>query len=138
MLLADRPGSLATLGEVLGAAGVSLEGGGVFTHRGEAVAHFLVDDAGRGRAALEAAGVGPVRVHDVVTTRLDQETPGQLGSVAREVADAGINVLVQYSDHDHRLVLVVAPEQQARCEAVVAGWERARDLRAPVARNPPR
>ena len=79
MLLADRPGSLAELGEVLGDAGVSLEGGGVFTHRGEAIAHFLVDDAERGRAALDAAGVGPVTIHDVVTTRLDQEVPGQWG-----------------------------------------------------------
>ena len=122
MLLADRPGSLAALGEVLGAAGVSLEGGGVFTHRGEAIAHFLVDDAERGRAALDAAGIGPVTIHDVVTTRLDQEVPGQLGAFARAVAQAGINVLVQYSDHDHRLVLVVPPGQLTECRRIAAGW----------------
>ena len=122
MLLADRPGSLAELGEVLGAAGVSLEGGGVFTHRGEAIAHFLVDDAERGRAALDAAGIGPVTIHDVVTTRLDQEAPGQLGAFARAAAAAGINILVQYSDHDHRLVLVVAPGQLTECRRIAAGW----------------
>lgn len=122
VLLADRPGSLAELGRILGAAGVSLEGGGVFTHRGEAIAHFLVDHAERGRAALEAAGVGPVTVHDVVTTRLDQDVPGQLGAFAGEVARAGISILVQYSDHDHRLVLVVAPGQLAECRRVADGW----------------
>ena len=122
MLLADRPGSLAELGEVLGAAGVSLEGGGVFTHRGEAIAHFLVDDAERGRAALDAAGIGPVTIHAVVTTRLDQEVPGQLGAFARAVADAGISILVQYSDHDHRLVLVVPPGQLTECRRIAAGW----------------
>jgi hypothetical protein len=122
VLLADRPGSLAELGEVLGAAGVSLEGGGVFTHRGEAIAHFLVDDAERGRAALDAAGIGPVTIHDVVTARLDQEVPGQLGAFARAVAQAGINVLVQYSDHDHRLVVVVPPGQLTECRRIAAGW----------------
>lgn len=122
MLLADRPGSLAELGEVLGSAGVSLEGGGVFTHRGEAIAHFLVDDAERGRAALVAAGIGPVTIYDVVTTRLDQEVPGQLGAFARAVAQAGITILVQYSDHDHRLVLVVPPGQLTECRRIAARW----------------
>jgi hypothetical protein len=122
VLLADRPGSLAELGEVLGAAGVSLEGGGVFTHRGEAIAHFLVDDAERGRAALDAAGIGPVAIHDVVTTRLDQEVPGQLGAFARAIAETGITILVQYSDHDHRLVLVVPPGQLAECRRIAGGW----------------
>lgn len=135
MLLADRPGSLAELGQVLGAAGVSLEGGGVFTHRGEGVAHFLVDHAERGRAALEAAGLGPVTVHDVVTARLDQEVPGQLGAFTRAVADAGINVLAQYSDHDHRLVLVVAPEDVARCRRVADEWAAAGRVRGSRGRS---
>ncbi|WP_197995976.1 ACT domain-containing protein [Streptomyces buecherae] len=42
--LPDRPGALADLGQALGAAGVSLEGGGVFARAGRAVAHYLVDD----------------------------------------------------------------------------------------------
>jgi len=69
VLLADRPGSLAEFGHILGQAGVSLEGGGVFTHHGVAIAHFLVDDGARGRAALEARGIGPVTVSEVVTGR---------------------------------------------------------------------
>ena len=131
MLLADRPGSLAELGQVLGEAGVSLEGGGVFTHRQEAIAHFLVDDAERGRSALEAAGIGPVTIHDVVTARLDQGVPGQLGAFARAVAEAGINILVQYSDHDHRLVLVVPPGRLADCRRIADGWGADMTARGP-------
>jgi len=39
--LENRPGALATMGEALGRAGVSIEGGGVFVHNGTGVAHFL-------------------------------------------------------------------------------------------------
>lgn len=127
MILEDRPGALADFGETLGGAGVSLEGGGVFTHRGEAIAHFLVDDPERGREALQAGGIGPVVVHDVVTLRLDQEVPGQLGAFTRRLAQEGINIVVQYSDHDHRLVLVPEPGQFERCAAIAAHWDTERE-----------
>ena len=129
VLLPDRPGALAGFGETLGAAGVSLEGGGVFTHAGVGVAHFLVDDADGARVALEARGMGPIAVHEVVTLRLDQELPGQLGALARTMADAGIGILVQYSDHDDRLVLVVAPEQHDAATRVAGEWDAAREAR---------
>jgi hypothetical protein len=122
--LDDRPGALADLGEALGAAGVSLEGGGVFAHAGVGVAHFLVADGARAREALVDAGIGPVVVSDVVLLTLDQGTPGQLGQVARRMADAGVDLRVQYSDHDHRLVLVVAPNQRAACLEVAEAWRR--------------
>lgn len=129
VILADRPGSLADLGQALGAAGVSLEGGGVFTHDGIADAHFLVDDGPRGRRALEEAGIRPVRVSEVVKLKLDQEVPGQLGLFTRSVADAGINILVLYSDHEHNLVLVVDPAQHAECARIARDWDTARARR---------
>ena len=122
VLLDDRPGALAELGEVLGAAGVSLDGGGVFVHAGVGVAHFLVADGDRARAALQDAGIGPVTLSDVVLLRLDQGTPGQLGQVARLMADAGVNLRVQYSDHDHQLVLVADPPDHDLCTATAARW----------------
>ena len=42
--LENRPGSLADMGEVLGKASISIEGGGVFVEKGEGVAHFLFED----------------------------------------------------------------------------------------------
>ena len=51
--LENRPGALAEMGEALGRAGVSIEGGGVF----EGGAHFLFHDADAACAALHAAGI---------------------------------------------------------------------------------
>jgi hypothetical protein len=39
--LEDRPGALAEMGEALGRAGVSVEGGGAWVTGGVGVAHFL-------------------------------------------------------------------------------------------------
>lgn len=123
VILRPGPGALAEFGEILGRAGVSLEGGGLFTLHGTAVAHFLVDDADAGRTALDAHGVGPVTINNVVTTRLAQDVPGQLGAFMRRLADAGVDVLVQYSDHDHRLVLVVPTKQHAIASEIAAAWD---------------
>jgi hypothetical protein len=37
--------------------------------------------------------------------RLKQAIPGQLGQLTRRMANAGINIEVLYSDHDHQLIL---------------------------------
>jgi hypothetical protein len=58
--------------------------------------------------------------------RLDQETPGQLGALTRLLGDAGVNVLVQYSDHAGNLVLVVSDADRQRCEAIAHGWTEKR------------
>lgn len=42
--LDNRPGALAEMGEALGRAGVSVEGGGAFVVNGLGVAHFLFVD----------------------------------------------------------------------------------------------
>ena len=101
--LQNRPGALAEMGEALGRAGISIEGGGVF----EGGAHFLFHDGDAARAALEAAGIRVTAINDVHMHRLNQEEPGQLGKYARRLADAGVNIEVQYSDHDHNLILVL-------------------------------
>jgi organic hydroperoxide reductase OsmC/OhrA len=107
ILLENHPGTLAEVGETLGRSGVSIEGGGMFVVDGKGVANFLVEDAMAGRLALEAAGIEVVRVDEVVIQRLNQDEPGQLGKLLRRMAEAGVNVLTQYSDHNHQLVLVV-------------------------------
>lgn len=118
--LPGQPGSLARFGEALGAAGVSLEGGGVFTVDGVGHAHFLVEDGEAARAALEQAGLGNPRVRPVLIRRLKQEVPGQLGAIARALGDAGVNIETQYSDHSNQLVLVVDDAETA--ERVTSDW----------------
>ena len=118
--LPGQPGSLARFGEALGEAGVSLEGGGVFTVGGIGHAHFLVEDGEAARAALEQAGLGVATVRPVLIRRLKQEVPGQLGSIARALAGAGVNIETQYSDHANRLILVVDDMETA--ERVTSEW----------------
>jgi hypothetical protein len=109
--LPHRHGALADLGDTLGAAGISLEGGGVFTLDGETAA-----------AVLAAAGFLVRGLQPVLQPRLDQGTPGQLGRIARRMAEAGVGIEVQYSDHTHRLVLVV--DDLTRGRAVCEAWRR--------------
>jgi hypothetical protein len=118
--LPGKPGSLARFGEALGAAGVSLEGGGVFTVDGVGHAHFLVEDGEAARAALDQAGLGTATVRPVLIRRLKQEVPGQLGAIARALGDAGVNIETQYSAHANRLILVVDDMETA--ESVTSDW----------------
>ena len=120
--LENRPGALAEMGEVLGRAGVSVEGGGVFVVNGVGVAHFLFADGAAARAALEAAGIRVLAERDVLVQRIHQGQPGQLGKISRRMAEAGVNIEVQYSDHDHHLVLVV--DDLAKGKAVSEAWTR--------------
>lgn len=118
--LEDRPGALADMGEALGRAGVSIEGGGAWVVGASGAAHFLFTDGEAARRALEAAGIKVLAVRDVVVQRLKQAVPGQLGQLTRRMADAGVNIEVLYSDHDHQLILVV--DDIARARAVSAAW----------------
>jgi len=112
--LENRPGALAEMGEALGRAGVSIEGGGAFVVNGEGVAHFLFNDGAPARAALEAAGIHVLAEREVLVQRLNQGEAGQLGKLTRMMADAGINIETLYSDHDHQLILVVDDLERGR------------------------
>jgi hypothetical protein len=119
--LENRPGALAEMGEALGRAAVSIEGGGVFVVNGHAVGHFLFEDGRAARSALERAGIHILAERPVVVTRLEQAVPGQLGLTARQLADAGVNIEVVYSDHEHRLILVVDDADRAREVLALSG-----------------
>lgn len=118
--LENRPGALAEMGEALGAAGVSIEGGGAFVVDGKGIAHFLFEDTVAARKALEAKGITVLADREVLVQRLQQDQPGQLGKIARLMADAGVNLEVIYSDHQNQLILVVDDLPQGR--AISAAW----------------
>lgn len=120
--LEDRPGALAEMGEALGRAGVSVEGGGAWVVGGRGVAHFLFRDGAAARRALESAGIRVLDQREVLVQRLKQAVPGQLGMLTRRMADAGVNIEVLYSDHDHQLILVVDDLERGR--AVSEAWAR--------------
>ena len=120
--LENRPGALADMGEALGRAGVSVEGGGAWVVDGKGVAHFLFVDGAAARRALGAAGIRVLAEREVIVQRLKQDVPGQLGLLTRRMAEAGVNIEVLYSDHDHRLILVV--DDVARGREVSEAWSR--------------
>jgi hypothetical protein len=114
ILLKNEPGLLALLGETLGKNRISLEGGGVFQNGNFSIAHFLVEDAERAKDALEAVGIKVVNINEILIQKLRQDVPGQLGMFCRRLADAGINILVQYSDHANQLIVVVDDIEKAK------------------------
>jgi hypothetical protein len=124
--LENRPGALAEMGEALGRAGVSIEGGGAFVVNGQGIGHFLFENEAAARAALETAGIRVVEERDVLVQRLSQAEPGQLGKISRRMAQAGVNIEILYSDHDHQLILVV--DDIAKARVVSEAWARERPL----------
>lgn len=122
--LDDHPGTLARMGEVLGEKGLSVEGGGVWSVDGRATAHFLFEDGEAAARALREAGIVVHAVNEVLVQRLKQDVPGQLGKIARRMADAGVNIEAMYSDHEHQLILVV--DNYAAGREVSQAWERER------------
>ncbi|HLU60722.1 MAG TPA: amino acid-binding ACT domain-containing protein [Gammaproteobacteria bacterium] len=120
ILLDDTPGSLARMGEVLGQAGISVEGGGAWVADGKGHAHFLFADGEHARRVLEQAGIRVTAVHEVLIRRLKQDQPGQLGAISRAIAMAGASIEVMYSDHANRLILVV--DDMAAASAATLAW----------------
>ena len=92
--LENRPGELARMGEALGNAGVNMLGVCATTEGGAEV-HLLVEDAGAARDALSGAGIEVSREREMLVVPV-QEQPGELGRVARALADAGVNIELAY------------------------------------------
>jgi hypothetical protein len=121
VVLDDRAGQLAHMGEALGDAGVNIEGFSATTHDGIGVVHVLVDNAMVAQNALILADIKVEGEADAVVIDLTDEAdkPGTLGRVAAKVASAGINVSVAYLGTHDRAVLVTSDNEKAR-EAVQA------------------
>ncbi len=121
--LENRPGALAEMGEALGSAGVSVEGGGAVVFNDEGIAHFLFEDGDAARKALAGKGIAVLADREVLVQRLNQDQPGQLGKISRMMAEAGVNIEVIYSDHQNQLILVVDDLEKGR--AVSEAWKSA-------------
>jgi hypothetical protein len=98
VILKDRPGELARLGQATGEAGVNIQGMCAFTGEGTGVIHILVDDAqaGAARRALEDAGMGVADEREVLVVDIE-DRPGTLGELARSLAEASVNIELAYT-----------------------------------------
>jgi hypothetical protein len=113
VVLEDRPGTLADLGEALGRAGVNIMGGCGVSCDGQGEIHVLVEDAPAARRALQDAGISVEEETQVLVVPVE-DRPGELGGLARMLAGAGINIELLYLTTGGEVVLGVDNLEAAR------------------------
>ncbi len=104
VILEDRPGTLADMGEALGKAGINIEGCCGFPSEGKGVIHILVEDVAAARRELQQAGL-EVRDERQVLILKVEDRPGVFGDVTRRLAKAGVNIDLIYLATNTRLVI---------------------------------
>jgi hypothetical protein len=102
--LSDRPGTLARASDILGRAGINIDGACGYVCDGQGMYHVLVEDAERARRALIDAGFTIDDERRVIITPIENR-PGAAGGLLRRVADMGVNIDLLYMTADGRLVL---------------------------------
>lgn len=116
VVLEDRAGQLAHLGEALGDAGVNVEGFCATTQDGVGIVHVLVENAMVAQNALILADLKVEGGSDAIVVDLSDEAdrPGALGRLAGRVASAGVNISIAYVATRNRGVLVTSDNEKAR------------------------
>jgi hypothetical protein len=113
IILEDRPGSLAKVGEALGKAGLNIEGICGMTVEGQGIIHVLVHDAVKSRRALEANHLEVFGEREVFVLEVE-DRPSVLGNIARRLANADVNIQLAYLATSTRLVIGVDDLEKAR------------------------
>jgi hypothetical protein len=90
VVIQDRPGTLAQLGNVLGEARVNIEAIQGVSREGKGFVQFVPNEPEKARQALDVAGI-PYTKREVLIVRVLDE-PGMLGDVALVMSKAGINI----------------------------------------------
>lgn len=105
VMLEDRPGSLAKLGEALGEADVNIDAIQGMPLDGKGIVKFVPDNPDGAAKALNAVGIAYTTREVLMVDILDQ--PGTLGDVARVMSSAGINIDAVYVSLSGKVVLGV-------------------------------
>lgn len=113
VILEDRPGTIADLGEALGKAGINIDAVCGMPCEGRGVIHIVVGDAAEARRVLEGAGFEVSNEREVLLLEVDNR-PGSLGEIARKIADAGVNIDLLYIASNNRLVVGTDNPEQTR------------------------
>jgi hypothetical protein len=119
VILDDQPGELARLGEITGTAGVNIRGLAAFTGEGRGVIHLLLDDDAvpRAREALRGAGMGIADEREVLVVDV-VDRPGSLGELARELAEANVNVELAYPTFKREQLVIATDDMQSARDAL--------------------
>ena len=95
VIVDDKPGALAEVGELLGGAGVNIETLCASTHNGTGFVHLVVDDGEDASEVLQSHGFKVEETRPVLTATLD-DRPGELGRYCRELAQRGVGISAAY------------------------------------------
>ena len=91
----ETPGSLAEIGELLGARRVNIETLSASTYDGRGIIRLIVDDGEDAAEALASNGFKIEETRPVLTATLD-DRPGELGRYCRRLEASGVGVSAVY------------------------------------------
>jgi len=116
VILENRPGALADMGEVLGKNGINMEGLCGIPLNDEAIVHILVEDETVTRYVLESAGFKVSAVREVIVMDIGPIAgkPGSGGKMARKIGNVGVNIDLIYLAEKNKLVIGVDDIKRAR------------------------
>ena len=117
VIMEDQPGKLADLGEATGRAGVNIAGLCAMVGDGKGFIHLLVEDADAARRALEEAGISVADEREAVLVDL-HDKPGAMGEIARDLAEAGVNIDVAYTIFTGVRLVILTEDVEAAREAL--------------------
>jgi hypothetical protein len=117
VIMDDQPGKLADLGEATGKAGINIEGLCAMVGDGKGFIHILVQDGEAARRALEEAGLSVGDEREAVVVDL-HDKPGAMGEIARDLADAGVNIDVAYTIFTGARLVILTEDIEAAQQAL--------------------
>jgi hypothetical protein len=117
VIMDDQPGKLADLGEATGKAGINIAGFCAMVGDGKGFIHILVDDTAAAREALEEAGISVADEREAVVVDL-HDKPGAMGEIARDLADAGVNIDVAYTIFTGVRLVILTEDVEAATKAL--------------------
>jgi hypothetical protein len=117
VIMDDQPGKLADLGEATGKAGINIAGLCAMVGDGKGFIHILVEDAAAAREALEEAGISVADEREAIVVDL-HDKPGAMGEIARDLAEAGVNIDVAYTIFTGVRLVILTEDVEAAHEAL--------------------
>ena len=116
IVMKNKPGMLADMGEILGQNNINMEGICGFPLDDEGIIHILVEDETTTKWVLEAAGFEVRAVREVLVMDVGNIAgkPGSGGKMARKIGKAGVNIDLIYMAENNRIVLGVDNLEKAR------------------------
>ena len=107
----DSIENLALIGEILGAAGVNIEGLCLTTCNGRSAIHFVVNDTASAKQVLEDSGIRITEISEVFVLDKDDKSitgrPGSFGEICRTLADHNIKINFGYPAENNRFIFGV-------------------------------